>query len=249
MELNWSTFILEIINFLILVWLLARFLYRPVMNVINERRREIQQKLEQAEAVHNDAEALKRNYENRLLEWEGEKSAALKQLHEEVANERRRLLEELQHDLEQEREKAGILNRRQMQEEKRIMEKQALQQGAAFTGKLLTRLANPALEMRLIDVVIEDLDTLDAAKQNLLIESFGKKGKGITITSAFPLTGENRKKIEQKLKAVIGKSISCTCKQDPELIAGLRIRIGAWLLQANLRDELKYFADLENDSD
>ena len=38
MELDWTTFILEIINFLVLVWILHRFLYQPVMNVIAQRR-------------------------------------------------------------------------------------------------------------------------------------------------------------------------------------------------------------------
>lgn len=249
MELNWSTFILEIINFLILVWLLARFLYRPVMDVINNRRQEIQKKLDHAEAVHNDAETLRRNYEDRMVEWESEKSTAMKQLQEEVALERRRRLEELQNELDQEREKAGILNQRQMQEEKRNMEKQALQQGAAFSSKLLTRLARPELEAGLIDLVIEDLDTLAPAKRKLLATSYKKNSNGITISSAFPLTREKKNKIEQKLKSIIDKNISCTCIQEPELIAGLRIRIGAWLLQANLQDELKYFTDIDHESE
>ena len=249
MELNWSTFVLEIINFLILVWLLAHFLYRPVMNIINNRRQEIQKTLDTAETVHNEAEALKRSYEERLDEWRQEKSAAMKQLQEEVGNERRRLLEELQHDLEQERQKAGILNQRLMQEEKHNMETQALQQGTAFSARLLTRLAGPELEARLIDVLLDDLETLSSEKQQLLVSGYEKNNNGITITSAFPVAKETRQKIEQKLKSIIAKDIHCRYEIDNELIAGMRIRIGAWLLQASIRDELKYFANLERNTD
>ena len=249
MELNWSTFILEIINFLILVWLLAHFLYRPVMNIIKNRQREIQKKLDAAEAVHNDAEVLKRNYDDRLAEWRQEKSAAMKQLQEEVANERRRLLEELQHDLEQERQKAGILNQRLMQEEKQNMERQALQQGSAFSARLLARLAGPDLESRLIDALLDDLDILSSKKRQLLISGYKKNKNGITISSAYPVTEETRQKIEQKLKSIFNEDIRCAYEVDGELIAGMRIRIGAWLLQANIQDELKYFADIEHETD
>ena len=75
MELDWSTFILEIINFLVLVWLLKRFFYKPVLNVINRRREQIQKKISDAEGVRHEAESLKSDYENRLAGWEDEKAA------------------------------------------------------------------------------------------------------------------------------------------------------------------------------
>ena len=249
MELNWSTFALEIINFLILVWLLARFLYRPVMKIISDRQQEIQKKLDAAEALRNEAESLKSNYDERLNNWDREKTGAMKQLQDEIAIERGRLLEELQHELEQERQKAGILNQRQMQDEKRNMGRQALRQGAAFSTRLLTRLAGPDLEARLIEVLIDDLDTLSPEKRQLLVTGNAKNENGITISSAFPITEKNKIKIEQKLKSVINEKTSCTYKHEPELIAGLRIRIGAWLLQANLQDELKYFAEIDHETE
>lgn len=247
MELNWSTFVLEIINFLILVWLLAHFLYRPVMNMINNRRLEIRKKIDEAEAVHKDAEALKRSYEDRLAEWRQEKSTAMIQLQDEIANERSRLLEDLQNELEQERQKAGILNQRQVQEEKRNMETLAVQQGAAFSSRLLTRLSGPELESRLIEVLLNDLDNLSSEKRQLLISGYEKNNNSITITSAYPMAEHSKQQLELKLKSIINKDIHCIYKLDGELIAGLHIRIGAWLLQANIRDELKFFADMDRE--
>lgn len=248
MELNWTTFILEIINFLILVWLLSRFLYRPVLKVIHKRQREIQEQLDAAEQKRNEAESLKAEYQERLTDWEREKHAAGQQLEQEIATERQRLLAELKQELEQEREKAGVLNRRQMEEEKLLLERQALQQGADFSSRLLTRLAGPELEGRLIDVLLADLGELSEEKRELLINSYAKNNNGITIASAFPLAADKQRAIEQGLKAVFQKDIHCTFQQQPELIAGLQIRVGAWLLQANLRDELGYFADIDNDT-
>jgi len=245
-ELNWSTFVLEIFNFLILVWLLSRFLYRPVMNVINNRRQEIRKKLDDAESIRNNAEALKSGYEDRLSELDREKALAMKQLEDEIAKERLRRLEQLRHELDQEKEKAGILNQRQMQDEKRNMERQSLQQGAAFCSRILTRLAGPALETGLINILLDDLDTISPEKQKLLITGYKKNNNGVTITSAFTISEEIKQKIEEKLQLIIAKDIVCTYELDTELIAGLRIRIGSWLLQTNLQDELKYFAETDH---
>ena len=51
MELDWTTFILELVNFVVLVWILNRFLYRPVMNVIDQRKAAIQRTLAEAETT------------------------------------------------------------------------------------------------------------------------------------------------------------------------------------------------------
>ena len=54
MELNWSTFVLEILNFLVLVWILKRFLYKPVLAVIARRREGIEKSLAEARSLHED---------------------------------------------------------------------------------------------------------------------------------------------------------------------------------------------------
>ena len=59
MELNWSTFLLEIINFLVLVWILKRFLYQPVLDVIARRRKAIEAQLAEALRLQDEAESLK----------------------------------------------------------------------------------------------------------------------------------------------------------------------------------------------
>ena len=66
MELDWTTFVLEVLNFLVLVWLLKRFLYRPVLAVIEARRAETANKLDGAEAVRREAQALKDEYTGHL---------------------------------------------------------------------------------------------------------------------------------------------------------------------------------------
>ena len=67
MEVDWTTFALEIINFLILVWILKRFFYHPVLDVIARRRAGIEKEMADAKAVEEKARVLEQQYENRLV--------------------------------------------------------------------------------------------------------------------------------------------------------------------------------------
>ena len=66
MELDWTTFWLEIVNFLVLVWLLKRFLYRPVADAVARRRAAIERSVSEARSRAEQAEGLERQYRGRL---------------------------------------------------------------------------------------------------------------------------------------------------------------------------------------
>ena len=116
MELDWSTFLLEIINFLILVWILKRFLYRPVLEVIARRREGVEQTLREAHSLRTEAEAMKEQYQHRLSDWEQEKARAWEGLQQALNEERARQSEQLQTLLAQQREKNRVQEARQWQE-------------------------------------------------------------------------------------------------------------------------------------
>ena len=247
MELDWSTFILEIINFLVLVWLLKRFFYKPVLNVINRRREQIQKKISDAEGVRHEAESLKSDYENRLAGWEDEKAAARTALHNDIESQRKRLLEELRVSLEQEREKDRVLSQRKIQNELQKNEKIAVEQALAFTSHLLTRLANPRLEASILQLALEDLAKLPGEQQTLLQKAYAEAKNPVIVSSAFPLAKEQQTAIEKSLAGILKQPPECEFRQDPDLLAGVRICVGSWMLKATLQDDLKYFAEAGDD--
>ena len=243
MELDWSTFLLEIVNFLILVWILKHFLYKPVISIITQRREHIQKKEDAATALQTEAESLKTQYQNRLTKWETEKKALHTGLHKEIEAERKLLMEQLNQSLEEEKKKAHILIARRAKEETTRNEKLALQQGALFCSRLLSRMAGPELENAIVKITLEELDKLSMEQQQLLQTACSKETAPISIFSAYHLSTANRDLIEKVLHKVIDQKISFVYKQESSLISGLRIRIGSWYLEANLKDELKYFIE------
>ncbi len=243
MELSWSTFLLEIINFLVLVWILKRFLYKPVLEVIARRRESIEQTLREAGEEREASEALQLQYEKRLADWEREKEIARIALQRDVESERRQRLEALAGELKEERKKAQVLAEKELRETERQLQTQALDLGANFATRLLSRLAGPELEAKLIEAALQDLVALPAAQRQRLHQASQRENRLVEVTSAYPLDEPRRGALEQALAAVVAADVSCRYQEDPELIGGVRLRLGSWVLHANLRDELKSFAE------
>jgi len=114
---------------------------------------------------------------------------------------------------------------------------------------LLKQAAGPELEAQLFTLLLDNLKTLPEAC-TLCLQMLGtKKSVPIKVTSAYPLTDEQRQKLEQQLGSLINSQINFHYFQDAELIAGLRMDIGAWVLNANLQHELIGFAEIADDSE
>lgn len=243
MEFDWTTFALEIANFLVLVWILQRFLYKPVTNAIAARKAAIEKTLADARMVEATAQSLKQQYENRMANWEDEKAQAQAQLVKELEAERVRLKDALQASLKQERERDRALEQRRAMEFQRRLEEGAVAEGGRFAARLLSRVACAELEEQIRGLLIEDLPHLGDGELQSLRAACQDADAKMKITSRYPLGEEQRSSLVQALGRIAVKPVACEFVQDPELIAGLRISIGPWVLRCNLQDELKFFVD------
>jgi len=244
LELNWSTFVLEIINFLVLIWILKRFLYKPVLDVIARRRAGIEKALTEAKDLQADAERLQEQYEGRLTDWGRERQQAREAMVREFEIERASKEAGLQTVLEQEREKALVTEARRQVDAMRKIEETALMQGARFATRLLEQASGPDTEARLIELVITELTRLPPEHITALRKSYGKMPEEIVVVSTFPLPDEQRQRLKQALATVTRPNLPLRFEQNSELLAGVRITIGAWVLGTNILDELKGFTEL-----
>jgi F-type H+-transporting ATPase subunit b len=242
-ELNWSTFLLEILNFLVLVWILKRFLYRPVQELVARRREKIEQQMHSALQTRESAEALQRQYETRLADWERERQGARDGLQRELDAQRTQRLRLLDAELAERREKAQVLDARERQAARQDLEVRALELGAAFAARLLQRAAGAELEQRLVSLALEDLAAMPPGERQTLAEALQDTESEAEALSAYPLSQDLRQALSAALTELAGRPVGCRFGEDPELIAGLRLRLDSRVLHANLRDELKAFAE------
>lgn len=243
MQLDWSTLLLEVINFLVLVWILKRFLYKPVLNVIAQRKAAIDKTLADADAKQKDAHALETKYQSRLEEWEREKDGLRAGFKQELEALRASRTSDLDRDLVQEREKQRVLAQRHIAE----MESQAAQtgslRGVQFTSRLLSRVASPEVEDQLVKIALEDLTQLPDSQKEALRSACRDPQQTIKVSSAFPLAPAQRDAILAAFRTVAGQEIAASFREDPALLAGIRVQAGPWTLRANLQDELAFFSE------
>lgn len=243
MNLDWSTFILEIVNFLILVWILKRFLYKPILDVIARRRAGVDKILSDAESKHRDAEALKREYEDRVASWPGEREQAEAKLREELRAERNRQRESLRQELEAERKKHEVLEARHLREQSETAERAALDHGARFAARLLSRIASPEVEARLIDVFLEDLGGQPEEPREAMRRALEESKGAVRVLTAFPVDAARRSRLEKALSDWLDEKVRIEYSEEKELVAGIRVGIGPWNLEADLETELKMFRE------
>lgn len=242
MELDWSTFFLEIINFLVLVWLLRHFLYRPVLAAIARRQQNVQNSLDAAQSIQTEAAALQTRYEQRMADWQQERDRQRAALESELQTERQSRLAEMSKELEAAREQARAEDRRHWADTRAVLEDAAREQGAAFASRLLGELAGPQLENLLVDMTLRHLRTLPDDSWQKARAGIRKGPGSATVSSAFPLGGGQRQQLEHVLAEKLGVSAACDYQTDSSLICGLEIALGHWVLAANLRDELRAFS-------
>lgn len=249
MELDWSTFLLEVINFLILVWVLKRFLYQPVLKVIEQRRQKIATELAQAAQDQQAAQSLKDQYEARMAELETQRQASLDALEQQMAQERNQRLQALDADLEQQRVKHQARDQQQRSQWRTQAEAEALQLGGIFAARLLQALACPELDQRLQQMFLEQLAGLADAAVGELRQGWQDGAGQIEVVSAAPLAEEQQQRLRQALEQKLGPGNGqWQYTHDDRLIAGLRVSVGGWVLGANLQDELRFFAEAAHDS-
>ncbi|MBS4098507.1 MAG: F0F1 ATP synthase subunit delta [Sulfuricella sp.] len=244
MEFDLSTFLLEALNFLILLWLLKRFFYQPVLQVIEKRQAAIEQVRQEAVELRGEAELLREQYEGRMAAWEKEKEQARSDLHEEIDSERSRLQAELRTELEEERERAQVLEQRRHDELLNSLGEQALATGSRFVAKLLEPLAGAELEAGLLGILLREVAEMPAQNLELLRRALADHQGSIKVASAYPLAEGQRAVLSDALFHMAQCPISPVFQEDPALLAGFRLTIGPWVLRANLQDELKFFAEV-----
>jgi F-type H+-transporting ATPase subunit b len=242
-EVDWTTFALEIINFLILVWILKRFFYHPVLDVIARRRAGIEKEMADAKAVEEKARVLEQQYENRLADWEKERDGARARLAEEIAREREHLMAGVNAAIEAERERNRVLDERHRLELRRTAEEQALTQGAAFTARLMSRLADEGLDGRIVESVVADLQRLTLEQKRTLAVAAAEAGATVRVATARALRDDARKALCGALTEALQRTLPEEFVIDENLIGGVRVTIGPWVLHANLGDDLQFFAE------
>lgn len=229
MIIDLFTIIAQIVNFLILVFLLKKLLFNRIISIIDERESEIKKQLIEAEQKEKKADKelkKQRKIREKLeLEWEND----LARIKQEIQEKRAKMMEEARESVEQsqqEWESAISIQRDAFLKELR---KLSCKQILLISKKVLSELANARLEDQLIESFIDQIKSLDEHKKQEFRwekskELAGQNGNRVEINSAFPLSEEAKKILTTTVKELIHKDILPIFSISEDLICGIELR-------------------------
>jgi F-type H+-transporting ATPase subunit b len=239
MLINWFTVIAQLVNFLILVLLLKRYLYKPILKAIDEREKKIADKITQAEK--QETEALKEHdtFKKKNEEFELQRSTLLTKAAEEAKTSGENLMEKTRTDaaaLKTKLEKAFEEDRNQMSEE--IVSK-IRKEVFAISGKVLKDLANSNLEEQVTQNFITRLQKLKLDEKEKLLKAFSASTSKISIQSAFDIASSQKSLIEKEVSQLLGFNPEFNYKINPELIVGIELNANGFKLAWSISDYLQ----------
>lgn len=236
MLIDWFTVIAQATNFLILVWLMKRYLYQPILKALDAREQRIAAELADADKKKAEALAEREEFRRKNDEFDRQRDGLLSKATSDAVAEHGRLLDEVRKEADDMR---GKLQDKLGSEFHNLHEEIARRtQAAAFSiaRKTLTELSGASLEARMAEVLVRRLGELGDSERNKLTAIAGLGN--VTVRSAFELPQPQRATIEESIKTSLGTGGPIRFEIVPGLIGGIELilqgRKVAWSISDHL---------------
>ena len=235
--------IAQIINFLILVALLKRFLYKPIAQAMEARAQRIERQLEEAAIKVEDAEKEKELYRQKQQELEVQKQAWLEQAKQEVEQEKEKLTRQAESEVEQTKSQWYESFEQDRQKLFHQLRARLSQQVAVTTRKALADLANTNLEAQIIETFIDRLYNLDELQKNTISTApVPNPRHTINICSSFTIPDEQRDRLIAAIREQIAANTEVQFETVEDFICGIELRARGYKISWNLKH---YLTELE----
>jgi F-type H+-transporting ATPase subunit b len=246
MLIDWFTVGAQALNFLILVWLMKRFLYKPILHAVDAREKLIAGQLAAADAKKAEAQTERDTFGQKNTDFDQQKTALLSTATDQAKAEGRRLVDEA-------RKAADALSAKRQQalhEDASNLDKAVRRKAQevvfAIARKALTDLAKASLEERMVGVFIEHLHAMDGMAKADIAEALKTTSDPAVVRSAFDLPGPQRDTIRKALNESFSTEVKLRFETAPDLVGGIEITANGQKLAWSISD---YLSKLEKGVD
>jgi F-type H+-transporting ATPase subunit b len=240
MLIDWFTVAAQVINFLILVWLLKRFLYKPVLNAIEAREKRIAAQLQDAE--NKKAEALKEqvDFQHKNEEIDKQRVALLADATLAAKTERDKLIATARKEAETLHAKLEKANDDELENVNRKVATFVQKEVFSVARKALTDLSGTSLEERITDVFVRRLRGMSDQDRGEFQQALVASARPV-VRSAFDLSDSQKSAVETALKPLAGEGTKIDFETRPELIGGMELIANGHKIAWSISD---YLGDL-----
>ncbi|MBS1976441.1 MAG: F0F1 ATP synthase subunit B [Bacteroidetes bacterium] len=238
MLFNWFTVVAQIINFLILVWLLKRYLYQPILNAIREREERIATQLKHAEGKEADALKERQLYLSKNEELDRNRTQLMQKANDEAAAERSRLLETARKEAGALRLKLETAFREEQSGLAADLSRRIRVEVMQVAQSILKELADSSLEDQIIHVFLARLGQSQEAKSFNWTSGAERSPSPVVIKSSLPLTPEQQELLKVSVRSTLQLKEDITFTIAPDLIAGIELSANGYKLTWSVADHL-----------
>ena len=246
MLIDWFTVGAQALNFVILVWLMKRFLYKPILHAIDAREKRIAMELADANAKKAEAQKERDEFQHKNEEFDQRRASLLSQATEEAKAERQRLLDEARQAADALSAKRQETLRNDAHNLNHAIRRRTQQEVFAIARKALADLATTSLEERLEEVFTRRLREMDGHAKAGLAEALKKASDPALVRSAFELPAEQRAAIQNALNETFLAEIHIRFETAPDLISGIELTTNGQKVAWSIAD---YLVSLEKGVD
>lgn len=157
-SISWQILLVELISFLILLFFLWKFLFRPITNLLEARANQIKNKLDTIEAEKQEIERIKQDYQNQLNELNKKANQIIQEATKEGEKQKQEIIAQSQKQANKIIEKAETVIEKE--KEKAILElkTQVADLSILAASKILERTIDETMAHQLVDEFIEEVD-------------------------------------------------------------------------------------------
>lgn len=238
MPIDWFTVAAQLVNFLILAWLLKRFLYKPILEAIDAREKRIATSIADADTNHKRAEEAREEFRKKNEDLDRRRDELLSQAREEAKTERERLLDQARQAADALRaRRQDALAREQLRLDDEIA-RLTREEVFAIARKTLTDLAGASLEERMSEAFTRRLRDLDDEAKEGLATALRGSSEPVLVRSAFELPSEQRAAIRHALGETVAADIPVRFEAAPDVISGIELTANGQKIAWSITDYL-----------
>lgn len=242
MLFDWFTVLAQLINFLVLVWLLKRFLYKPVLQAIAEREKRIAGQLQAAAAQEAEAHRVQTLYMSMNEALGRDREMLLKKAVTEAEAQKRQLMEEGRTEYAQLRSRWEQALGREREALLEDIRTKAGEEVIALAGRMLRDLAEAPLEECMVHVFARHIRALPADDIKRLKRAMMADGSHLIVRTAFDLPQTGKTELQDAVRETFSTTAACLFEKRPDLISGVEVTAGGLRISWNVSDYLSTLA-------
>jgi F-type H+-transporting ATPase subunit b len=236
MKFDLWTILFQIINFVVLLFILKRLLYRPIREIMQKRKELVEKTLAEADAAKNEARMMREKCEREMEGLNDMKAQMADEMKAEVEAERERLLEEAKDKahIMVEKEKAILEKERKKFEEE--LKETAVEAVSVLAARLLRDLSDGDLQRSIYGRLMDDTGRISS---HIMEAGKGQGEVTLEVSSAYPLSEDELDVLRKSIESQVSKKVVISTSVDDSLIAGAKVSVYDTVFDTSLKGQIE----------